>query len=114
MSIFRRQISPLYVTGNIDLCVDKIAAIRSFDTQLIMASSTSSTKPNQVDEAIQILIYGGSTATGTLAIQLTELSGHRVLTTCSPHNFALVKRLGADNIFNYRDPGSATTIREHT
>lgn len=74
---------------------------------------TSSTEQTQTDEA-SILVYGGSTATGTLAIQLVKLSGYKVLTTCSPHNIALVKRLGADEIFNYRDPDSATTIREHT
>ncbi|KAJ5706638.1 chaperonin 10-like protein [Penicillium malachiteum] len=45
-----------------------------------------------------LLIYGGSTATGTLAIQYAKLSGYKVLTTCSPHNFELVKNLGADEI----------------
>ncbi|RDW72675.1 zinc-binding alcohol dehydrogenase family protein [Aspergillus mulundensis] len=61
-----------------------------------------------------ILIYGGSTATGTLAIQFAKLSGYRVLTTCSPHNFDLVKKLGADEVYDYRDPGAAAKIREAT
>lgn len=36
-----------------------------------------------------VLIYGGSTATGTLAIQYAKLSGARVITTCSPRNFGV-------------------------
>ncbi|KAJ5628750.1 hypothetical protein N7490_010978 [Penicillium lividum] len=51
-----------------------------------------------------VLIYGGSTATGTLAIQFAKLSGLTVLTTCSPHNFDLVRRLGADYVFDYKSP----------
>ncbi|KAJ5593998.1 Protein TOXD [Penicillium hispanicum] len=61
-----------------------------------------------------ILIYGGSTATGALAIQFAKLSGYTVFTTCSPRNFDLVKRLGADQAFDYNDPNSAAEIRAHT
>ncbi len=42
-----------------------------------------------------LLIYGGSTATGALAIQFAKLSGLTVVTTCSPRNFDYVKKLGA-------------------
>ena len=48
-----------------------------------------------------VLIYGGSTATGALGIQLLKLSGYTVITTCSPKNFDYVKSLGADAVFNY-------------
>ncbi|KAF9890023.1 hypothetical protein FE257_006703 [Aspergillus nanangensis] len=61
-----------------------------------------------------ILIYGGSTATGALAIQYAKLSGYMVLTTCSPHNFDMVKKLGADAVFDYQDPESAKKIRVYT
>jgi NADPH:quinone reductase-like Zn-dependent oxidoreductase len=61
-----------------------------------------------------ILIYGGSTATGALAIQFAQLSGYTVLTTCSPDNFGLVRRLGADKTFDYKDPSSAAAIRACT
>ncbi|KAE8143761.1 zinc-binding oxidoreductase [Aspergillus pseudotamarii] len=69
---------------------------------------------NPIKEAQPILIYGGSTATGTLAIQFAKISGYKVLTTCSPRNFDQVKRLGADAVFDYRDPGSADRIKELT
>lgn len=46
-------------------------------------------------ESGTILIYGGSTATGGLAIQYAKLSGFKVITTCSPRNFDYVTSLGA-------------------
>ena len=60
------------------------------------------------------LIYGGSTATDILVIQFAKLSGYTVLTTYSPYNFDLVKRLGADAVFDYKDPNSAAEIRKYT
>ncbi|KAF8865528.1 putative zinc-binding oxidoreductase ToxD [Acephala macrosclerotiorum] len=57
-----------------------------------------------------ILIYGGSSATGTLAIQFAKLSGLTVITTASPHNFELLKNLGADHVFDYHDPNCGAKI----
>ncbi|KIW27416.1 uncharacterized protein PV07_07154 [Cladophialophora immunda] len=54
-------------------------------------------------EAGVILIYGGSTATGTLAIQFAHLSGLDVVTTCSPKHFEMVKALGACQAYDYHD-----------
>ncbi|KAL2838986.1 GroES-like protein [Aspergillus pseudoustus] len=71
--------------------------------------------PSQpIQDATPILIYGGSTATGTLAIQFAKLSGYKVLTTSSPHNFDLVRGLGADAVFDYNDPESPAQIRKQT
>lgn len=71
--------------------------------------------PNDpIAEPVSILIYGGSTATGSLAIQFAKLSGYHVLTTCSPHNFDFVKSLGADIVCDYKDPGAANEIRRLT
>ncbi|KAK5652175.1 hypothetical protein OQA88_10818 [Cercophora sp. LCS_1] len=62
-----------------------------------------------------ILIYGGSTATGTLALQYAKLSGcSPIITTCSPSNFALVKSLGADVAFDYNDPDVVAKIRTYS
>jgi len=66
------------------------------------------------DEAFPVLIYGGSTATGALAIQFAKLSGLHVITTCSPHNADYVKSLGADKVFSYKDADCAKQIREYT
>jgi NADPH:quinone reductase-like Zn-dependent oxidoreductase len=61
-----------------------------------------------------LLVYGGSTATGSLAIQFGVLSGCQVITTCSPRNFPFVKALGATEAFDYNDPECAKKIREYT
>ena len=61
-----------------------------------------------------ILIYGGSTASGTLGIQFAKLSGYTPITTCSPRNFDLVKSLGAAEAFDYNDPDCAAKIRKYT
>jgi len=61
-----------------------------------------------------VLVYGGSSATGTLAIQLIKLSGLRPIATCSPKNFELVKSFGADAVFDYRSPSCIASIKENT
>ncbi|RAH65910.1 zinc-binding alcohol dehydrogenase family protein [Aspergillus aculeatinus CBS 121060] len=67
------------------------------------------------DEGVtQILIYGGATATGSLAIQFAKLSGLRVVTTCSEVNRAWMLELGADAVFDYHDSQVGDRIREET
>jgi len=61
-----------------------------------------------------LLIYGGSTATGTIAIQLAKLSGVQVITTASPSNHELLKSRGADAVFDYNEPDVGEKIREFT
>ncbi|KAH7015964.1 putative zinc-binding oxidoreductase ToxD [Macrophomina phaseolina] len=65
-------------------------------------------------ERFPVLVYGGSSATGALAIQFAKLSGLEVITTCSPHNFDMVKALGADAVFDYNSPTVGADIRKHT
>jgi NADPH:quinone reductase-like Zn-dependent oxidoreductase len=72
------------------------------------------TKPVSGKERKQVLVYGGSTATGTLAIQFAKLSGYEVLTTCSPRHFDRIRELGADAVFDYNELGSASAIRVQT
>ncbi|KAL5113214.1 hypothetical protein ACEQ8H_008921 [Pleosporales sp. CAS-2024a] len=61
-----------------------------------------------------VLVAGGSTATGTRAIQLLKLAGLRPIVTCSPSNFDLVRRFGAEEVFDYRSPTCAADIRAYT
>lgn len=52
-----------------------------------------------------ILIYGASTATGSLAIQYAMHSGcSPIVAVCSQRNFPFVKSLGATEAFDYNDP----------
>ena len=70
--------------------------------------------PAKVQEPTPILIYGASTATGTLAVQFAKLSGYEVLATASPRNFDLLRKLGADQVFDYSDPEVGAKIRNAT
>jgi NADPH:quinone reductase-like Zn-dependent oxidoreductase len=68
--------------------------------------------PNKVQEPTSVLIYGASTATGTLAVQYAKLSGCEVYATSSPHNHDLIKKLGADHVFNYKEADIGATIQK--
>ncbi|KAI3390272.1 hypothetical protein diail_10728, partial [Diaporthe ilicicola] len=48
-------------------------------------------KPAQTEKPVFVLVYGGSTASGTMAIQLVRAAGLVPITTCSPKNFYLVE-----------------------
>ncbi|KAK3615960.1 hypothetical protein LTR56_026278 [Elasticomyces elasticus] len=66
-------------------------------------------------EKFPLLVYGGSSAMGMIAIQLAKLAGLYVVTTASPRNFELLKReYGADAVFDYNDPDCAALIRQET
>ncbi|KAK4507637.1 hypothetical protein PRZ48_001372 [Zasmidium cellare] len=60
------------------------------------------------------LVYGGSTASGTLAVQYAALTGYRVIATASEHNYSLLKTLGAEEVFDYKDPSCGEKIRSYT
>ena len=51
-----------------------------------------------------VLIWGGSGSVGNNAIQLAVATGYNVITTASPKNFGLVKKLGASEAFDYNSP----------
>ncbi|KAF1973007.1 GroES-like protein [Bimuria novae-zelandiae CBS 107.79] len=61
-----------------------------------------------------VLVVGGSTATGTRAIQLLKLAGFRAIATCSPRHFGLAKRFGATATFDYHGANTAAAIRAYT
>jgi NADPH:quinone reductase-like Zn-dependent oxidoreductase len=65
-------------------------------------------------QALPVLIFGGSSATGTAAIQLVKLAGFQPIATCSPHNFDLVMSFGASAVFDYQAPGCASDIKSYT
>ncbi|TKA62716.1 hypothetical protein B0A55_13813 [Friedmanniomyces simplex] len=70
--------------------------------------------PNPSELSLWILVYGGNTATGALAIQYAKLSGPRVVTICSAANFAYAEALGADKAFTYDDADCGAQVRSYT
>lgn len=61
-----------------------------------------------------VLIYGGATSSGTMAIQLLKRAGYRSITVCSQTNFDMVKSLGAAEAFDYHSPTCGEDIRAYT
>jgi len=59
-----------------------------------------------------ILIWGGSSSVGQYAIQIAAMYGFNIITTCSPHNFDLVKKLGATHVFDYNDSAVVENIKK--
>jgi hypothetical protein len=53
------------------------------------------------------LIQGGSSSVGLFAVQLAKLIGYKVVATCSPHSYDLVKAYGADAVVDYHDVPTA-------
>ncbi|KAJ5279377.1 alcohol dehydrogenase [Penicillium angulare] len=52
----------------------------------------------------RVLIWGGSSSVGCSAIQFAAASGFEVVTTASSANHELVKSLGSDHAFDYKEP----------
>ncbi|KAF1730566.1 Enoyl reductase LovC [Beauveria bassiana] len=61
-----------------------------------------------------VLVHGGASATGTMALQFLRLAGYRPITTCSPANFAMVRGRGAEQAFDYSSSTCHEDIRRYT
>ncbi|ETS80410.1 hypothetical protein PFICI_07939 [Pestalotiopsis fici W106-1] len=67
-----------------------------------------------VEKPAYVLVYGGSTATATIAIQLLRLINMIPIATCSAKNSEQVKSYGAEETFDYKEPGCAARIKAYT
>ncbi len=62
-----------------------------------------------------VLVHGGASGVGTIALQLARARGARVLCTAgSPEKLARCEELGADRAISYRDEDFAAVVREFT
>jgi NADPH:quinone reductase-like Zn-dependent oxidoreductase len=64
------------------------------------------------EQGKKILIWGGSSAMGSLCISYAKQAGYTVVSTSSPHNFDLLKECGADYIFDHSDAGTVDKVRD--
>jgi len=94
------------------LGVAPLTALQCLHQTLELPSPFEAVRPGDRQRAI--LIWGGASSIGQYAIQFAKLGGLRVLTTASPKNFDLVKGLGADEVFDYRDENITEKIRAAT
>ncbi|KAI1746167.1 GroES-like protein [Xylaria scruposa] len=59
-----------------------------------------------------VLVYGGATATGTMACQLLNLSGYHPIAVTSKASAALAKRFGAADAVPYTSPKCLENIKD--
>ncbi|OTB02938.1 hypothetical protein M426DRAFT_322182 [Hypoxylon sp. CI-4A] len=57
-----------------------------------------------------ILIWGGSSSVGSVAVQVAKILGFTVYATASPKNHDYVKSLGASKVFDYKSSGVEDAI----
>ncbi|KAL4926719.1 zinc-binding alcohol dehydrogenase family protein [Aspergillus undulatus] len=57
-----------------------------------------------------VLIWGASSSVGTFAVQSAKTLGFTVYATASPKHHDLVKKLGADAVFDYKDSDVVSQI----
>jgi D-arabinose 1-dehydrogenase-like Zn-dependent alcohol dehydrogenase len=57
-----------------------------------------------------VIIWGGASSVGTIAVQSAKLLGFTVYTTCSAKNHEYLKELGADVVFDYGDSDVVSQI----
>jgi NADPH:quinone reductase-like Zn-dependent oxidoreductase len=93
------------VPEGVDLAIP-VSMIGNLTTVVGMLSATAGVpKPNIEGEKIpigkKILIYGGTSNLGSLAIQYVSMAGYSVVTTTSPKHKAFVDKLGADKIIDH-------------
>lgn len=76
---------------------------------LPFVNPTPATRKNEA-----IFIYAGATSAGLYHIEIAKAAGYTVVTTASPRSFDLVKKYGADSVFDYKSPTvAADIIRAH-
>jgi NADPH:quinone reductase-like Zn-dependent oxidoreductase len=61
----------------------------------------------------KVLIHGGSGGVGTFAIQIAKHFSAYVATTCSGSNADLVRRLGADEVIDYKTEDFAKKLSDY-
>ncbi|PWW75391.1 GroES-like protein [Tuber magnatum] len=57
----------------------------------------------KVEEGTWLLVYGGSSSVSQAVIQFAKWAGFRIVATASQRNHELVKSLGAEYVFEYKD-----------
>ena len=59
-----------------------------------------------------IYVHAGSTSVGVYVIQLAKMAGLRVISSSSEHNWPLLRKLGADEVLDYRDSDLVEKVKK--
>ncbi|RDL32699.1 Uncharacterized protein BP5553_09155 [Venustampulla echinocandica] len=83
--------------------------------QLPMPSTVSSDSKTatSIEGRPAVLVYGGGTSTGAMAIQVLKIAGFNPITTCSPASSERAMHFGATATFDYHSPKCGADVREY-
>ncbi|KAI1765638.1 reticulon-4-interacting protein 1, mitochondrial precursor [Hypoxylon sp. FL1150] len=93
-----------YVCASVDGCAALPEGVSLKDASCIGTAGQTAYQcivPN-VKQGDKVFINGGSGGTGTFGIQIAKAVGCHVTTSCSEKNVELCRRLGADEVIDYR------------
>ncbi|KAL6151797.1 hypothetical protein ACJQWK_10118 [Exserohilum turcicum] len=82
--------------------------------EVATAKLPPTTTTNKQSEPTYVLVYGGGTATGAIAIQVLRLLGLTPITACSKAWAPRALALGAVASFDYQSPTCGAEILQHT
>ncbi|KAF2158978.1 hypothetical protein M409DRAFT_30512 [Zasmidium cellare ATCC 36951] len=80
------------------------------DSDALNLSGTP-TRPVVSEKPVYVLVYGGATATGVIAIQMLKSSGYHPIAVCSQASAARVKEYGAIGTADYTSPNCTEQIK---
>ncbi|WP_374587022.1 zinc-binding alcohol dehydrogenase family protein [Ideonella dechloratans] len=95
------------------LALSTAASALFLGSQLDLASPPISPTAHATADTT-VIVWGGATSVGSVAIQLARAAGHRVLSTASPGNHARTLHLGAHAVEDYRDKRAVDRLFEAT
>lgn len=81
------------------------AAAGLFQKDFLGLKIPTAPRPAKAGSEGTLLVWGGASAVGSATIQLAVAAGYRVISTASPKNFENVKRLGASEVYDYKNEG---------
>ena len=61
----------------------------------------------------RVLVVGASGGVGSFAVQIAKAMGARVDAVCGPNNMEMVKDLGAEQVFNYKQDNFKAELKDY-
>ena len=100
-------------TKNISLKPKSVDHIQAASLTLVGASAIQAIEEHiKLSDGQRILIHGGAGGIGSIAIQLAKLHGAYVVTTVGGDDIEFVKKLGADQIIDYRSQNFESMVKD--
>ncbi|KAL0941606.1 zinc-binding dehydrogenase family [Colletotrichum truncatum] len=82
---------------------------------LFKALALPGTPEQPAEKPRMVLVHGGSSSVGAkrMTVKISR-TGHIPIATCSPKNFDLVRKYGAERVFDYNDSECSLMIKKYT